>query len=160
MRKGTNNNLILGVLALALAVTCGLSVYSPVRFDKQKALRERAVKERLLKIRNAEEKYRKAHGVYADDFNLLVKGGYLADSLQYIPFSDGKKFSVATTVLTGKSGRQTPLMECGAEYGEYLSGLDGNSISNLTEEAYGAGRYPGLKIGDITTPNDNAGNWE
>ena len=160
MRKGTNNNLILGVLALALAVTCGLSVYSPVRFDKQKALRERAVKERLLKIRNAEEKYRKANGVYADDFNLLVKGGYLADSLQYIPFSDGKKFSVTVSTQIGKSGREIPLMECGAGYEDYLKGLDANSIANLIEEANSSGRYPGLKIGDITTPNDNAGNWE
>ena len=43
---------------------------------------------------------------------------------------------------------------------QHLSGLDENSIANLIEEANNAGRYPGLKIGDITTPNDNAGNWE
>ncbi len=160
MAKKIKSNLVLGVLALALAVTCGLSVYSPIRFDKQRSIREHAVKERLIKIRYAEEKYRMANGVYADDFNTLVKGGYLADSLQYIPFTDNKQFSLATTVQTGKSGRQTPLMECGAEYKEYLSGLDVNSVSNLTEEANNAGRYPGLKIGDLTTPNDNAGNWE
>ena len=51
-------------------------------------------------------------------------------------------------------------MECYAGYDDYLSGLDAGSIANLTEEANNAGRYPGLKIGDITTPNDNAGNWE
>lgn len=151
---------ILAVLAAALAVVCGLSIYAPIRFDGQKAVRERAVKERLVKIRYAQERYRKANGVYADNFATLVKGGYLADSLQFIPFAEGKKFDLATTTQLTKSGRQLPLMECGATYEDYLHGLDGNSISNLTEEAYNDGRYPGLKIGDLTVPNDNAGNWE
>lgn len=160
MKKKISNNLILGILAATLAVTCGLSVYSPIRFDRQKKIREQAVKERLIKIRYAEEKYRKDNGEYAGDFTKLIKGGYLADSLQYIPFTENKQFTLSTNVLTGKSGRQIPLMECTAGYEEYLSGLNGNSISNLIEEANNAGRYPGLKIGDVTTPNDNAGNWE
>ena len=155
-----NMNYVLGALAAALAVTCVLSIHAPMRFDGLRAEREQAVKERLVRIRYAEERYRQANGTYTDDFNELVRGGYLADSLQYVPFSGGKKFDIAMNMQTGKSGRQIPLMECGAEYGEYLDGLDGNSISNLVEEAESAGRYPGLKIGDLTTPNDNAGNWE
>lgn len=51
-------------------------------------------------------------------------------------------------------------MECGAEYKTYLQGLDKGMTDNLTEEAEAEGRYPGLKIGDLTTPNDNDGNWE
>jgi hypothetical protein len=51
-------------------------------------------------------------------------------------------------------------MECGARYDEYLQGLDADEVSNLTDEAMGAGRFPGLKIGDLETPNNNAGNWE
>ena len=155
-----NMNYVLGALAAALAVTCVLSIHAPMRFDGLRAEREQAVKERLVRIRYAEERYRQANGTYTDDFNELVRGGYLTDSLQYVPFSGGKKFDIAVNMQTGKSGRQIPLMECGAEYGEYLDGLDGNSISNLVEEAESAGRYPGLKIGDLTTPNDNAGNWE
>ena len=53
-----------------------------------------------------------------------------------------------------------PLMECGAQYQQYLNGLDENSIANLVEAANEAGLYPGLKIGDLITPNNNAGNWE
>jgi hypothetical protein len=155
-----NMNYVLGALAAALAVTCVLSIHAPMRFDGLRAEREQAVKERLVRIRYAEERYRQTNGTYTDDFNELVRGGYLADSLQYVPFSGGKKFDIAVNMQTGKSGRQIPLMECGAEYVEYLDGLDGNSISNLVEEAESAGRYPGLKIGDLTTPNDNAGNWE
>ena len=155
-----SKNHILAALAAALAVACAMSIYSPIRFGRQQAVRESAVKARLVKIRHAEEQYRKATGAYTDDFGALVSRGYLADSLQYIPYSNNKKFNITVTTQVGKSGRQTPLMECGAEYADYLTGLDESGISGLTEEAVNAGRYPGLKIGDLTTPNDNAGNWE
>lgn len=154
------NNLILTVCVLILAVICFLSVYKPMRFDKEQETREKAVKERLVKIRKAEERYRKANGTYTGNFKELVKNGYIADSLQFIPYSDGEKFELSATTTIGKSGQQTPLMECGAQYQQYLNGLDENSIANLIEAANNSGRYPGLKIGDITTSNNNAGNWE
>lgn len=155
-----NHNYILGLLAVALCTVCVLSVYTPMSFDSRQEQRERAVKQRLLQIRNAEEMFRSRHGVYAGDFRTLVDSGFLADSLQYIPFTKGKKFDLATTTVIGKSGRNVPLMECGAKYNDYLDGLDNNSIANLIEAADNAGRYPGLRIGDISAPNDNAGNWE
>lgn len=155
-----NNNQILALLAVALAVACVVSIYSPLRFEKQRAEREQVVKERLVKIRYAQERYRKANGVYSADLLSLAKSGLLADSLQYVPFTEGKKFDLTTTVQTGKSGRTVPLMECGAKYNDYLSGLDKDAIAELIEKANNAGTYPGLKIGDINTPNNNAGNWE
>lgn len=155
-----NKSYLLAILAVLLATTCIISVCSPVRFDEKKAAREYAVKERLLKIRHAEEVYRKANGTYAGDFNTLVNSGLLADSLQYIPYAKGKQFNLTVTSIITKSGRSIQLMECGVMYADYLYGLDENSIANLTEEAERAGKYPGLKIGDITTPNNNAGNWE
>lgn len=145
---------------LALAIMCFLSVYKPMMFDKEREVREKAVKERLVTIRKAEERYRKAYGTYTGDFAVLVKKGYIADSLQFIPYSGGEKFELSATTAIGKSGQQTPLMECGAQYHQYLNGLDGNSIANLIEAADNSGRYPGLKIGDITKSNNNAGNWE
>ena len=110
-------------------------------------------------IQKAEERYLAKHGVYTGDFKTLVKGKYLADSLQYIPFSDGKKFSLAATTIVEKSGKQIPLMECGATYHDFLDGLNENYIQEVTEQANDAGLFPGLKIGDITTDNNNAGNW-
>ncbi len=41
---------------------------------------------------------------------------YLQEDAQYIPYSDGKKFTLAATAIVGKSGKQIPLMECGAAY--------------------------------------------
>ena len=159
MRHKLNNNYILGACVVVLIALCILSIWQPMHFQQEQARREQAVKTRLMLIQKAEERYRAKHGVYTGDFKTLVKGKYLADSLQYIPFSDGKKFSLAATTIVGKSGKQIPLMECGATYEDFLYGLNENNIQEITEQANGAGLFPGLKIGDITTDNNNAGNW-
>ncbi len=155
-----SNNHILGILVVALAVVCVLCITNPIRFEKQQESREQVVKERLVQIRLAEERFKNENGFYADDFSTLINSGLLADSLQYVPFTEGTQFALMATMYTSKSGRQLPLMECGTTYDEYLTGLDKRSVSGLIEKATNMGKYPGLKIGDITTPNDNAGNWE
>ncbi len=160
MKMKVNQNIVLAICVAALAVVCCLSVSTPMRFDKEQARRERIVKQRLVKIRMAEEQYRKRNGCYSGDFQTLVRGGYLAEELTIVPFSDEERFELSATMLVGKSGRQTPLMECGAQYQQYLNGLNENNIANLIEAANETGRYPGLKIGDLSTPNNNAGNWE
>jgi hypothetical protein len=53
-----------------------------------------------------------------------------------------------------------PLMECGAQYQQYLNGLDRNAVANLIETANKAGDYPGLRIGRLDQANGNAGSWE
>lgn len=159
MKRKININYILGTCALVLFILCLLSISQPLRFQSQQADREKAVKERLIQIRTAEERYKGKHGVYTGSFALLVKEGHLAKDAQFIPFSDGKRFSLAATTQISKSGRQIPLMECGATYDDYLNGLDENAIQELTDNAALSGRYPGLKIGDLTTDNNNAGNW-
>ena len=159
MKRKININYILGACAAVLFVLCLLSIYQPLHFQSQQAEREKAVKERLLIIRTAEEKYKSRHGVYTGEFSTLVKGKYLNSSLQYIPYTDNKKFSLSATTIVGKSGKQIPLMECGATYEDYLEGLNKNSIQELMEDANTNGNYPGLKIGDLTTDNNNAGNW-
>lgn len=151
---------LLTLCVLALAVLCFLSVYSPLRFEEQQARREREVKERLVKIRQAEECYRKQNGIYTGDFKELVSGGLLADSLTFIPYSDGERFELSVTTITEKSGREVPLMECGAQYQQYLNGLDRNAVANLIETANKAGDYPGLRIGRLDQANGNAGSWE
>ena len=153
-------NHILSAIAAILAVLCFFSIYSPVRFGRKKAEREAAVKARLMEIRRAEEAFRKANGVYAGSFSQLAGAGLLADSMRYVPYGEGAEFELSVTISRGQSGSMTPLMECGAPYESYLNGLDENLIRELTEKADEKGEYPGLRIGDTTTPNDNAGNWE
>lgn len=152
--------LLLTVCVLALVVLCFLSVYSPMRFDEQRTEREMVVRQRLQKIRNAEETYRARHGEYAADFAQLVAERLIADSITVIPFSGGRRFVLSTTTQLSKSGKALPLMECSATYADYLSGLDENAIAEITEKANAAALFPGLKIGDLESPNGNAGNWE
>lgn len=160
MKVRITANQVLGLCALLLFVLCALSICSPVRFRRESAKREEIVKKRLLQIRQAAEKYRQQNGLYTGSFDVLTGEGYLVDSLRYIPFSHQKVFELSATVQTGKNGRQIPLMQCAAPYHDFLSGMDEGSIVNLVEQANASGNYPGLKIGDLETPNNNAGNWE
>lgn len=160
MKFKVNNTVFLSACVLVLVVLCCLSVGSPVRFQRQREEREAVVRQRLVKIRTAEAQYLARHGTYAGSFALLVRSGLLADSLSYIPFAGGVRFSLKTAMVDGIGGRQIPVMECGALYSQYLQGLDDASVASLTEEAGAAARFPGLKIGDLEVPNNNAGNWE
>lgn len=140
-------NLLLAACVLVLAVVCFLSVNRPLVFERQRAERERVVMERLSLIQQAQESYCRRNGHYAEVFDTLILSGLLADSLQYVPYSDGERFSLRVTVETTQSGRALPLMECGAYYHQYLSGLDEKSVARLMEEAEQAGNYPGVKVG-------------
>lgn len=145
---------------MVLIVLCGASIMKPMRFNKEKRLREAAVKERLISIRQAEEKYKAQTGAYTGDFATLVDAGLLADSMRYVPFSGGKVFTLGATAEVNSQGQDITLMECGATYDVYLQGLDPNDIAELQEDAEAKEQYPGLRIGNLEHPNGNAGNWE
>ena len=138
-------NLILSLCVVVLAVMCVMSVYSPIRFKREVAARELVVQQRMNKIGMAEERYRQRHGVYTADFAQLVTERLLADSLQFIPFSNGSRFELEANMELTKTGRQAPQWNCGAPYEAYLQGLDKAQVATLIEEACAAGRYPGLR---------------
>ena len=61
---------------------------------------------------------------------------------------------------TAKSGAPVYLFEVKAPYETYLSGLDKQEIINLKDLDSKLGKYSGLMVGSIDTPNNGAGNWE
>ena len=132
--KAKTQLMLLTICVLALALINVFSVGTTMHFNEQRTEREQ--------------------------FDELVNGGLLADSLQKIPFSDGKSFDINVSTQISKTGKTIPLLECSASYNDYLKGLDSNAVKQLNEEANKTGRFPGLKIGDLDTPNNNAGNWE
>ncbi len=92
------------------------------------------------------------------DFNL--------DSLAIVPFSQGDSIFMAAVVKT-VSGVKVPLFEASLTYKSLLKGLDNQLRINLdasekerNEKKYGTADFSGLKVGSITAPNNNAGNWE
>ena len=86
--------------------------------------------------------------------------GFNADSLRYVPFGNGAQFEMATRNDTAKSGAPFCLLEVKTPYEVYLNGMNAQEIANLKDLQTKLGRYCGLKIGDLGTANNNAGNWE
>jgi len=160
VKKNSYHNYVLLACVLLLIALCCWSVSSPLRFDHERESREMAVKARLLEIRRAAETYKASHGHYAASLYELVQAGCLADSLRLIPYAEGDTFAISVTTLSSKTDRPVPVMECKAEFAQYLKGMDEDMVSELITEAIDAGAYPGLKIGDMEYDNHNAGNWE
>lgn len=105
-----------------------------------------------------------------------------ADSLEFIPFTDGEKFVLETN---GRSGTGA-LFEAYADTKLYLDGINEQELDNYLLEVKKNNRIirkeyhvdaegntlrdiegkeifdviPCLKVGDKRTPNKNAGNWE
>ncbi|MBR3303694.1 MAG: hypothetical protein IKI67_05895 [Bacteroidales bacterium] len=90
---------------------------------------------------------------------LLKRENYSIDSLANIPFANGQKIGLQS-VIKKVSGVDVPLFEATIPYKILLNGLDNQQIINLVAERETLGKYPGLKVGSIETPNNNAGNWE
>lgn len=105
--------------------------------------------------------------VWRDTINILVRDtllkhkplGYSVDSLRYIPFS-GKDTVIMESLVKLVSGVNVPLFEACMPYKQLLKGLDEQLIINLYFSRVDNERYPGYKVGSVTTPNNNAGNWE
>lgn len=88
---------------------------------------------------------------------------YPIDEIKVIPNSDGQVYFLAqTTIITG-SGIPVPVFEARAHNNQILSSLKEDyeqEIINLNEKSRLNSKYPGLKVGSIEEPNNNAGNWE
>lgn len=85
------------------------------------------------------------------DFNI--------DSLKTIPFSGGEPVIMEATVRR-VSGVPVPLFEAKMPYKSLLKGLDEQLRINLDADRQAQNKYEGLQVGSITSPNNNAGNWE
>ena len=86
--------------------------------------------------------------------------GFNADSLRYVPFGNGKQFEMASRQDTTKSGAPLNLFQAQTPYETYIGDLDKQLLINLKDVQNKLGKYCGLRVGDIETPNNNAGNWE
>ena len=84
---------------------------------------------------------------------------FCIDSLAFIPFSGGDSISLKADIRE-VSGVKVPLFEARAPFKSLLKGLDEQLVVNTIAEKEDLELYPGLKVGDIEKPNNNAGNWE
>ena len=89
---------------------------------------------------------------------LLKREGFKVEDLKTIPFSGNP--IIMDAVVKQVSGVDVPLFEACMPFDDILVGLKRQYIVNLKCEAEDMGRYPGLKVGSVDAPNNNAGNWE
>ena len=94
----------------------------------------------------------------------LYKGQYTEeniDEIKYIPYTDNVKFEVETNnEYTTSQGIKVPIFEIRAHYNTYLHDLNNQERVNLIDKEEKLEHYPGLKVGSVEAPNNNAGNWE
>ncbi len=166
-------NVGLVLCVVLLACLCYVSIRVPVRFDEARRQREAAVKARLVDIRRAQAAYHERHGrrftacfdtliqfLRSDSMRVGGEGGSCPDSLRYIPYGRGIPFEMEVLDVTSPSGLTYCLLEVRAPASAYLQGLDRGEVAAWQERQEQLGRYAGLKIGDLESPNNNAGNWE
>ena len=83
------------------------------------------------------------------------------DQLGIIPFSNNEKFELSVkNDYINSNGIKIPLMEASAHYKTYLFDLDHQELLNVIDIKEQLFRFPGLKVGSVDEPNNNAGNWE
>jgi len=190
----------LAVVIIVLGYLVVDSIMEPVRFENEKAAREKVVINLLKEIREAQIAYKGVYKQYAPTFDTLIdfiKNGQLPvvniipdpndttftktindttgytsvgeiifknrknfdpESIQYIPFSEGKQFSLAAAVIEINKVR-VPVFEISADYNLILIGMDQQLIQNLIKKQKEFERFPGLKVGSLTEASTD-GNWE
>lgn len=226
---------ILLLISIALlAYFCVMSVYTPIQFNSIRAEREKAIVQRLIDIRIAQNEFLTQKGRYTGSFDTLItflktgkkkmvmKEGSLTekqleagmtekkaaaivrkgnmteinaaglqdfrrdtafmpilksifperytletiDKIAYIPYSDvdadkEQKFELKVNdSYTNSLGIKFPLFEASAHYNTYLSDLNRQEIINIVDIQEKLFKFPGLKVGAVDEPNNNAGNWE
>ena len=94
----------------------------------------------------------------------LYKGEFTADNIDqitYIPYSDNLRFEIEVNdTYKTSQGIHVPLFEARAPFETYLADQDKQELVNLIDKEQKLDHYPGLKVGSIDAPNNNAGNWE
>lgn len=68
----TTLKILLVVAAVGLVYVSTMSILRPIEFDKERAVREKAIIQRLMDIRTAQIQYKQQHGVHAANFGELV----------------------------------------------------------------------------------------
>ena len=128
-----------------------------------KALKARKPKikpEEMLKLYNEGKSlvFKIENEVPVKDTLFSHREHFVIDSLAFIPFS-GDSVIMASTVKR-VSGVNVPLFEASMPWKSLLKGLNNQLRINLDSQCEDQGKYKGLQVGSIESPNNNAGNWE
>jgi len=105
--------------------------------------------------------------VKRDTINIPVKdtlfnhrgAGFDINQIGIVPFAN-EPFKLDTITYVTPSKIAVPLFAASVRNEVYLTGLDAQQIVNLNDKQEKMDRFPGLMVGNVVQPNNNAGNWE
>ncbi|MFZ2287043.1 MAG: hypothetical protein WAV93_08675 [Bacteroidales bacterium] len=205
-------NIVFTIIIIILIYFLIESIMQPIRFNREKDVRETAIKERLIDIRTAQEAFKSVKGYYTGSFDTLItflkvdslplvfKRGSLTDEmiaegitsereavkkglisrdtsyvavrdsifdkdypveqLRYVPGTENVEFEMAASRVMTTSMVLVNVFEAYVLNDVFLSDLDRQLVVNYNEQRTKITGFPGMKVGDIRVPNNNAGNWE
>ena len=206
---------VIQIILLAAIVVLSYMLYEsiqgPIRFNKEKKLREDATIARLKDIRTAEVAYKSEYDRFTGSFDTLItflkadsfrvvqkigsipdslieagmtekeairkglikrdtirisvldslfKPGFYVDSLRYVPYTQGIEFELGAGDLSTGSKVTVRVFEAKVPFDILLAGMDRQLVINYKEEREKITGYPGIRVGSLTEPTNNAGNWE
>ncbi len=98
---------------------------------------------------------------YIPVLDSLFSSEYNIDSIRYVPYAGNNiEFKIAAGKVKTASQVVVPVFEVSVTNDILLHGLNKQLLINLNDEKIQMGHFPGLKVGDINSANNNAGNWE
>ncbi len=205
-------NIVFTIIIIVLAWFLLESIMKPIRFNKEKAARETAIKERLIDIRTAQEAFKSVKGYYTGSFDTLItflktdslplvfkkgaltdemiasgintekeavkKGlisrdtsyipvrdsifdkGYPIDQLRFVPGMENTEFKMSAGRVMTTSMVLVNVFEAYVLNDVFLGDLDRQLVVNYNDQRTKITGFPGMKVGDVKVPNNNAGNWE
>jgi len=97
---------------------------------------------------------------YTSVLDSIFDPGFHVDSLRYVPYTDNKTFRLEADIVETGSGVDVEVFEASVLNDVFLRGLDKQLITNYNAEREKITGFPGMRVGNISEPNNNAGNWE
>jgi hypothetical protein len=90
----------------------------------------------------------------------LFRDDFSADELWRVPSTDNDSFKLGAKIV--ESGNvEVPIFEAKVHNNVLLHGLEKQLVIILNERMEKKqNKFPGVKVGDLEQPNNNAGNWE
>ncbi len=86
--------------------------------------------------------------------------GYPIDQLRYVPGKDKTEFQMSAARVMTTSMVLVNVFEAYVLNDVFLGDLDRQLVVNYNDQRVKITGFPGMKVGDVKVPNNNAGNWE
>ncbi len=86
--------------------------------------------------------------------------GYPIESLRFVPGTENTEFQMSAGRVMTTSMVMVNVFEAYVLNDVFLSDLDRQLVVNYNDQRTKITGFPGMKVGDVKVPNNNAGNWE